>query len=228
MTGRQFGFEPSQVDEAVALVRRLPHLDLVGWHLHAMSGCLDVEEYNAFIASSLAWVVAQDIDLRLVNLGGGFGFDYVGSRVFDPRLLRVDGPPGVEVMFEPGRWLTAPAGSYAAEVVDLKRRNDRWFVVIAGGMHQFRTPVAYGQSFPFTVEPRPPWPHDWPRPAVQDVKVDVVGELCTPNDVLCRQQQVAELRVGDMVVFGNAGAYGWDISPHQYLRHPSPRFVILS
>jgi diaminopimelate decarboxylase len=30
---------------------------------------------------------------------------------------------------------------------------------------------------------------------------------------------VARLRVGDVLVFGNAGGYGWDISHHDFLRH---------
>ena len=53
--------------------------------------------------------------------------------------------------------------------------------------------------------------------------VDAVGELCTPRDVLARGRHVDRLRVGDVLAFGNAGAYGWDISHHEFLRHPQPR-----
>jgi len=95
-------------------------------------------------------------------------------------------------------------------------------------MHQFRTPIAYGINFPITVSRQDFWPHNWARPTIREVEVDVAGELCTPNDVLTRGLHVSELRIGDVLVFAMAGAYGWDISPHQYLRHPSPEFVILS
>lgn len=231
MSRAQFGIDLSELDQAVALVRQQPNLDLVGWHLHAASNVLDVAAYNDFIASSLRWAVetaaSLGVDLREVNLGGGFGVSYDSDRVFDPALLRIDPPPGVDVLVEPGRWLVAEAGWYAAEVVDLKHNHGRWFAVIRGGMHQFRTPTAYRISFPFTISPRDDWPHPWPRPVVEDVMVDVVGELCTPNDVMSRDQYVQRLRVGDVLVFAKAGAYGWDISPHQYLRHPSPSIVIL-
>ena len=30
-----------------------------------------------------------------------------------------------------------------------------------------------------------------------------------------------------MLVFGRAGAYGWDIRHHEFLRHPAPEFVIV-
>ncbi|HCT81479.1 MAG TPA: decarboxylase [Micromonosporaceae bacterium] len=233
MTGpTQFGISDDMLGPAVALAQSLPDVDLVGWHLHAVSNCLSEGDYNDFIATSLDWALEKatsfGVDLRQINLGGGFGVSYVTDEIFDPSLLRVDAPHGVEVIFEPGRWLVADAGAYSAEVIDLKQSHGRWFAVLRGGMHHFRLPVAYGQSFPFTISRREDWPHSWPRPTVRDVLIDVAGELCTPTDVLARDQHVDELRVGDVLVFGKAGAYGWDISPHQYLRHPSPQFVILS
>jgi diaminopimelate decarboxylase len=207
-------------------------VDLLGWHLHAVSNNLDVKAHNEFMADAVEWAVAAarrfGIDLRMVNLGGGFGIDYTGSRVFDPTGLRVPAVDGVEMVVEPGRWLAAEAGTYAVEVVDLKRNHGTWFALVRGGTHHFRLPAAWGYSHPFTISSRDEWPHPWPRPGVRDVTVDVAGELCTPRDVLTRGQHVTELRVGDVLLYGKAGAYGWDISHHQFLRHPSPDFVILS
>ena len=89
-----------------------------------------------------------------------------------------------------------------------------------------RLPAAWGYSHPFTVLPVTEWPHSYDRPEVQDVEVDAVGELCTPRDVLTRGQHVERLRVGDLLVFARTGAYGWDISHHDFLRHDPPAFVI--
>jgi diaminopimelate decarboxylase len=44
--------------------------------------------------------------------------------------------------------------------------------------------------------------------------------------VLTRGQRVARLRAGDVIVFSRTGAYGWDISHHDFLRHDPPAFVI--
>jgi diaminopimelate decarboxylase len=62
---------------------------------------------------------------------------------------------------------------------------------------------------------------------VTGIDVDAVGELCTPRDVLTRGQRVDRLRAGDLLVFGRTGAYGWDISHHQFLRHPPPDFAVV-
>ncbi len=68
-------------------------------------------------------------------------------------------------------------------------------------------------------------PYGFARPEVRDVAVDALGELYTPRDVLARSVVVERLPVGDVLVFGNAGGYGWDISHRDFLRHPYPEVV---
>ncbi len=136
-------------------------------------------------------------------------------------------PAGARLVFEPGRLLAAAAGWYAAEVLDVKRVHGRWFAVLRGGTHHFRLPAAWDYSHPFEIVEVDGWAYPFDRPAVHDAPVDVVGELCTPRDVLARGRRVGRLRAGDVLVFANAGAYGWDISHHGFLRHPHPQFIVL-
>ncbi|GAA3352032.1 type III PLP-dependent enzyme [Amorphoplanes nipponensis] len=236
MTGTPtpFGVDERDLDRLLAVP--LTSVRITGFHLHAVSNNLDAAAHARFVADALDWSVAtaarHGIDLRLVNAGGGLGVDYLGDATIDLAALRAGlaaliVPAGVDLIVEPGRILAADAGWYAAEVLDLKRTHGRWFAVLRGGTHHFRLPAAWGYSHPFTVLPVEAWPYDWPRPQVRDVAVDAVGELCTPRDVLARDQPVARLRVGDVLVFARAGAYGWDISHHDFLRHPPPRFVVL-
>jgi diaminopimelate decarboxylase len=233
MTGTPtpFGIDEDQLPDAVARVREEPSLDLVGFHLHAVSNNLDAVAHGAFVTDAVEWSRLQaaryGIRLREVNVGGGFGVDYVGDGRFDLEKLRATLPTGAPLVFELGRYLTAPAGWYAAEVLDLKRTHGRWFAVLRGGTHHFRLPAAWRYSHPFEVLPVKRWGHPYPRPEVRDVAVDAVGELCTPRDVLTRDQRVDRLRVGDVLVFGNAGGYGWDISHHDFLRHPHPQVLLV-
>jgi 2-[(L-alanin-3-ylcarbamoyl)methyl]-2-hydroxybutanedioate decarboxylase len=66
-----------------------------------------------------------------------------------------------------------------------------------------------------------------PRPELRHQAVTLVGELCTPKDVLARHVPVDRLRVGDAVAFEYAGAYGWEISHHDFLSHPHAEQVFL-
>jgi diaminopimelate decarboxylase len=233
-----FGVDEEQLPAVVELARRSPGVRLVGFHLHAVSNNLDAVAHAGFVAEAVGWSVAAAARFRValsyVNVGGGLGVDYTGGAVFDvaafgaglvPAVAAL--PPAARLVLEPGRWLAADAGWYAAEVLDLKRVHGRWFAVLRGGTHHFRLPAAWGYSHPFTVLPVPGWDYPFGRPQVVDVDVDVVGELCTPRDVLARGRRVARLRAGDVLVFGRAGAYGWDISHHDFLRHPHPQRLVV-
>jgi diaminopimelate decarboxylase len=236
MTGTPtpFGVDEQELPRVLALP--LTSVRITGFHLHAVSNNLDAAAHARFIIDALAWSVTtatqHGITLRLVNAGGGLGVDQRGDATIDLGALRaglagLSVPAGVDLIVEPGRILAADAGWYAAEVIDLKHTHGRWFAVLRGGTHHFRLPAAWGYSHPFTVLDVDDWPYDWPRPQVDDVAVDAVGELCTPRDVLARDQPVRRLRIGDVLVFGRTGAYGWDISHHDFLRHPPPQFEVL-
>jgi diaminopimelate decarboxylase len=221
-----FGLDENQLAEAVAV-----GLPVVGFHLHAVSNNLDATAHADYVRDCLDWSAraagALGVELRYVNVGGGFGVDYTGDRVFDLTALgAVAVPDGVTLAFEPGRYLVAAAGTYVAEVLDLKRTHGRWFAVLRGGTHHFRLPAAWGYSHPCRVVPVDDWPYPFPRPEVRGEPVDVVGELCTPRDVLTGQQRFERLRVGDLLAFDNTGGYGWDISHHDFLRHPHPTFHV--
>ncbi|BCY10432.1 alanine racemase [Actinoplanes sp. L3-i22] len=232
MTGTPtpFGIDENQLGPVLAT---LPSsLTVIGFHLHAVSNNLDGPAHADFLREAISWSVktasAYGVQLRIVNAGGGLGVDYTSQASIDVTALsRVTVPDGVELILEPGRYLAADAGWYAAEVLDLKTTHGRTFAVLRGGTHHFRLPAAWGYSHPFTILPIDAWDRPYSRPEVTDTPVDAVGELCTPRDVLTRDRHVSRLRVGDLLVFPRTGAYAWDISHHDFLRHPAPDFIVL-
>src|SRR6185369_1428219 len=136
-----------------------------GFHLHAVSNNLDAAAHGAYIDDCVAWAdragQALGVPQPWVNAGGGFGVDVTGAGVFDLAafsITPVDGV-GARLIVEPGRFVAAEAGWYAAEVADVKRSHGRWFAVIRGGTHHFRLPASWGYSHPFTVLPVDAWPH---------------------------------------------------------------------
>jgi diaminopimelate decarboxylase len=240
MTGAatQFGIDEALIPQAIELCRTLPAVTLRGFHLHAASNNLDAWAHAGFVTDSVAWCTQQAarhrIKLDVIDVGGGIGIPYTGGDRFDlasfsrglgAALGRL--PDGVRLIFELGRFLVAEAGWYAGEVVDLKRTHGRHFAVLRGGTHHFRLPAAWGYSHPFAVLPVGQWRYPFARPEVHAQCINVVGELCTPRDVLARQVWVNVLRVGDLVVFPLAGAYGWEISHHDFLSHPHPDQLVV-
>ncbi|BEL04889.1 type III PLP-dependent enzyme [Actinoplanes sichuanensis] len=232
MTGTPtpFGIDENQLPHVLADIP--PGLRVIGFHLHAVSNNLDGHAHARFLTDAIDWSTrtahTHDIPLRIVNAGGGLGIDYLTGDTIDlTPLSTVTIPDHLELILEPGRYLTADAGWYATEVLDLKTTHGRTFAILRGGTHHFRLPAAWGYSHPFTVIPIDEWTHPYPRLTTHDTHIDAVGELCTPRDVLTRNQHVPHLRTGDLLLYPRAGAYGWDISHHDFLRHEPPTFITL-
>ncbi|WP_461030241.1 type III PLP-dependent enzyme domain-containing protein, partial [Streptomyces sparsus] len=207
---------------------------LRGVHAHLASG-LDADPLLATAARVTDWAShladRHRLDLTEINVGGGMAVDYTDPAArFDwarygaglAELARAH--PRFTLRVEPGRALTAYCGWYVTEVLDLKHSHGEAFAVLRGGTHHLRTPAAKGHSQPCVVLPRDDWPHPWPRPAVSGEPVTLVGQLCTPKDVLATAVPVGALRAGDRVAFAMAGAYAWNISHHDFLMHPPPAF----
>lgn len=235
----QFGIEQRQVPEAIRLARALPALRLDGFHIHAQSNVLDAAAHLETIAAYLrlvnGWAHAFDIIPRALNVGGGLGVNYADPRAQFPlerfaggleRLLRTEAPV-FPLQFECGRYLAAFCGHYLAEVMDIKHSHGEVFALLRGGTHHFRLPASWSHSHPFHVLPVQDWPYPFPRPGIEDTEITLAGELCTPKDVLARKVPVKQLRIGDVIAFQLAGAYGWHISHHDFLSHPHAELVFL-
>lgn len=150
-----------------------------------------------------------------INLGGGMSVSYTDPDLrFDwqtyGRGLAELRRPGEVLRVEPGRSLTVYCGRYVTRVIDVKRVHGELFAVVAGGTHHIRTPATRGHSQPMVI-------------AESGEPTTIVGQLCTPKDVLARRVPVG-LKPGDVVEFTMAGAYAWNISHHDFLMHPKPGF----
>jgi len=231
-----FGMDPALLDDCARWLaegsREARALRLRGLHAHLASGrdaAALLDSAGRVLDFARRWCARHGVRDPEFNLGGGMAVDYgrPGER-FDwtayGRGLARCARAGETLRVEPGRAVTAYCGWYVTRVLDVKPSHGRMFAVVAGGTHHLRTPAAKGHDQPFAVLPVPSWPHDWPRPAAPAGRVTIVGQLCTPKDVLARDVQAPGLRAGDLVAFGMAGAYAWNISHHSFLMHPEPGF----
>ena len=234
----QFGIDEEHMSEVLALARRLEGVAVRGFHFHSLSNQLDERAHVALIARYLdcaeLWQSALGSTIEVVNAGGGIGIGYHGEPPFDwPRFCEELGrvlrarPSRPELVFECGRFVSAPMGAYAVEVLDVKRNQGKAFAIVKGGTHHFRLPASWQHSHPFRVIPVERWPYPFAREALVGEPVTIAGQLCSPKDVLARDVQVEQLRIGDVILFELTGAYGWAISHHDFLCHPHPSFVFL-
>jgi diaminopimelate decarboxylase len=230
-----FGLDEEALEQALLLLRDEPWLQLQGLHFHLLSHQLDVAAHlklmRGYFRTFHRLCAEHQLELPLLNVGGGMGIDYRNPQhSFDwprfcqglHRLIVEEGMGDIRIRFEIGRFISAACGYYLMEVLDIKRNHGEYFAIGRGGTHHFRTPAAQGHDHPFVIvrTEQPAEVHDQP--------VTLVGQLCTPKDVLARQQPVAALAVGDLLVFPLAGAYAWNISHRDFLMHEPPQMLFLS
>lgn len=227
-----FGIPEEQLPEALAAARRHSEIDVVGFHLHTVSGNLDAAAHVAYLRWCIGFAVAaadaHGVDLRVLDAGGGLGVSFDGGPELDVEALgrgldALDPPAGLTLILEPGRWIAAPCGWYAAPVTDLKQGRGACFAVLRGGIHHFALPASWDQVHRVAVVPVAGWEAGIARPEVRDADISVVGELCTPEDALAHRVGVRRLRAGDVLVFPDAGSYGWEFALQQFLGHPPAR-----
>ena len=234
-SGNQFGMDAQLAKRLIAEHRDDPHIDLRG--IQFFSGTQ--KSSPARIARELAKIDALIETIRTecgaeiaeLEYGPGLPVDYaeqddlarsareeeflstlresLAAMSFDGRII-----------LEMGRFMAASCGTYVTSVVDAKVNRGNSYAIVDGGKHQI---TYYGHELALT----PPLCHAHPkRTGAEPVIWTICGSLCTTNDILIKQFEAADLRVGDRLVFPNAGAYCMTEGISLFLSRDLPRIYI--
>jgi diaminopimelate decarboxylase len=243
MGGRptQFGIDEYHINEAIQFVKDSSStIQLRGFHLHSISNQMNANDHIILIQHYLnkvqTWEREHNIQVDHINVGGGIGvnyqeldtqFNWSSFTVGLEDLLKQKAAEGKRIVFECGRYLSAFCGYYAAEVLDLKNNHGGQYAILKGGTQHFRLPVSWQHNHPFRIMSIQEWKYPFPRHSLNQQYINLVGQLCTPKDIFARDVFVEHISIGDIIVFEQAGAYGWAISHHDFLSHPNPDFIYL-
>ena len=228
-------------DLAAEVVRGLIEAgaDWRGLHIYPGSQCLDwaaiVEVQSLSVALAAEIADAAGAEPPEVNLGGGFGIPYFAGeapldlysmgQAMGEMLADVPGPLcASRFTLELGRWLVGEAGVYLTRVTDRKDSRGQPFLVTDGGLqHMLAASGNFGQllrrNYPVAVATR------YGAPAEE--AVTVVGNLCTPLDLLADQVELPHADPGDLIAIFCAGAYGLTASPQAFLSQTAATEVMV-
>src|SRR5438132_4482020 len=129
---RKFGCSPEMAIKLLAEARRLG-LDPYGVSFHVGSQQTDLAQWDGAVgraAEMFSLLAAADIELRMVNVGGGFPAHYRGdvpaidgyARAVMAAITRHFGNHLPEIIVEPGRSLVGDAGIIQSEVVLISQK----------------------------------------------------------------------------------------------------------
>ena len=151
-----FGLASGAAADAVARVRALSGVELVGIHAHIGSQVFRVESFAEEVEVLAGFFVP--LELRELCVGGGLGVPYVAeeaapsiaqwAQTVHDACRRAGIPPDTRITAEPGRSIAATAGITLYRVGTIKElRGVRTYVAVDGGMSDNPRPVLYGSGY---------------------------------------------------------------------------------
>jgi len=228
-TGRHINKFGVPLEHAAALYRKMsaqPGLQPVGIHVHLGSQIISTEplQRGAATVVRLARELRDEgIQLDHIDIGGGLGISYDGSRApsaaeYASAILPIVASSGLSIALEPGRFIVGASAALLARVVDLKEAaGGQHFAVLDAGMTELMRPMLYGAFHRIVaVSPR----------AARDLSYDIVGPVCESTDSFGSGRRLNQLEVGDLLAVLDAGAYGSAMSSN-YNRRPLPAEVLI-
>ena len=213
-------------------------LAVSGLHMHIGSGT-DLA-HLAEVAEALERVAVEiGRSLTMISAGGGLPVPYKPGEehadlsgyftLWDATRKRLEDRFGhrIRLEIEPGRYLTAEAGSLVTEVRAVKHQGTRKYILVDAGFNTLARPVLYGSYHPMSLAPSS---GDVGR---ETEEVAVGGPLCESGDIFTQAdggfvatRSLPRAAVGDYVVIEIAGAYGF-VMASNYNSKPLPAEVLV-
>lgn len=214
-TGKYFvyGMSAEEVCKLIKEIRGNKHIEKLGIHVHRKSQ--NASEWN--IKNDLQDALPEDVlkMINFVNLGGGYPVHYRNYVVpilnyVKQRLIEVRdwlNKKGIQVIVEPGRFLAAPCIRLEAEIIQIYDNN----IVINCSLYNSQLDTLL-TDIRLLVEGE-----------IEDKKENekieegkekykeytIKGNTPTRDDIFRYKVILPEKKVGDKIIFRNAGAYNY-------------------
>jgi diaminopimelate decarboxylase len=230
--GVKFGIDPAEIASARMMVEDAG-LRVVGLHAHIGSG---INTLAPLLESArrLLDLSGSFTYLRWLNFGGGISVPYAPgdsefpideygaelARLAEPLLRR----RGLTAILEPGRYVVAASGTLIARVTAKRVSAGQTWIGVDTGFNHLVRPSKYGAYHAIVNA----------TPATDSVEeVIVAGNLCESGDVFTRlpdrtvtTRTIVRTRVGDLLAFCDAGAYGFSMASHYNARLLPPEIMV--
>lgn len=218
--------------EAVEAINDKEKLNLKGVHFHIGS---QIEGTEAMIETAklvLQWLKDNNIEVDLLNLGGGFGIKYVGGDTSFPieeGIAEITSAiketaesldyPVPEIGIEPGRSIVGEAGVTLYEVGTIKEIPEvNKYVSVDGGMSDHIRTALYDADYEALLVN---------REEEADETVTIAGKLCESGDIIVREAKLpSSVQRGDYLAILSTGAYHYSMASNYNQMQKPPVFFM--
>ncbi|MHC1587204.1 MAG: diaminopimelate decarboxylase family protein [Candidatus Syntropharchaeia archaeon] len=182
------------------------HLNFMGFHFHLGTQVADPEFYVKAIDRVLEYAQKNEIDIKILDIGGGYPFQYheevppikkfgeAVSKSIDAWRRVLD---DFKLIIEPGRYLVAGSAVLVTRVANIKELYGRKIIILDAGDDMVMVKRHH-------VEPK----IRVLSSSEEKEKYIIAGNLCHSADWIVEKPiALPEVKPGDLIVFENVGAY---------------------
>jgi diaminopimelate decarboxylase len=222
----KFGISMQETEEILADFSQYKNICFTGLDMHIGSQITTIAPFIEATGKMVDFykkMKAKGVPLAHLDLGGGIGTRYKDEKVFSPKeladaIMSLISVPDCEVIFEPGRYLSANSGVLITEVLYTKKNNKKNFIIVDAAMTELIRPSLY-KAFhyvqPITI-----------IGSRTDIKADIVGPVCESSDFLAKDRIIQQCSQGDKLAVMTAGAYGMIMSSNYNQRRRPPEVIV--
>ncbi|VAX26945.1 Diaminopimelate decarboxylase [hydrothermal vent metagenome] len=222
----KFGVDAKLAYDLIIRSSKLNNIALTGIDMHIGSQITTIEpfvEATIRMVELYKKIQTAGIPLEHFDVGGGIGVLYKDEAPFTPKELAKKLIPifmqiDAEIIFEPGRFLTANGGVLLTEVLFTKKNSHgKNFTVVDAAMTELLRPSIY-KAYHHIQPVR--------KNNEKDIVMDVVGPVCESGDYLAKNRTISKVSRKDVLAVMSAGAYGMVMSSNYNGRRRPPEIII--
>ncbi len=212
LSSNKFGVDSKTALRIYKRRKDFSNIRFTGIDMHIGSQITTIDPFIEAVQklSELYFEIEKDgLKLDHFDFGGGIGVDYNDENPFSieefaDKTIPLFKKLNCQIIFEPGRYLTANGGILVAEVLYNKKNGNKNFIIIDAAMNDLLRPSIY-QSY-HNVQPLQIFSDR------KEIIADIVGPVCESGDYFARDRKITEMKSGEFLSVMSSGAYGMVMS----------------
>ncbi|MFH1396218.1 MAG: type III PLP-dependent enzyme [archaeon] len=231
---RKFGAHPDIIINLAKEAKKMK-LNPYGLSFHVGSQQRDVEQWDQSLAQCkyiFDMLKKNDIDLKMINLGGGLPSEYLtptpNLRFYCKRIksyLKTHfGANLPKIIIEPGRYMAGTAGIIVTEVVLISKKSEslpyEWLYIDAGIYQGLDECINESLRYQIVTD----------KKSKHLSEFIIAGPTCDSHDILYEKGMYklsSSIREGSKIYFLTAGAYTYQVSSIGFNGFPPLKVYIL-
>ena len=184
--------------------------------VHIGSQILTDTPYRKTINVMYKLIKEQNLKLKFVDLGGGFGIDYSGKdktinfKRYSALVNNFSKKLKCKIIFEPGRSIIGDTGILLSKIQYIKKGANKNFIILDAGMNDFMRPALYDAKHKII-------PVSKINTKIKGL-IEFVGPICESTCKFGIYKNYQKIKENDFIAITNVGAYGSSLSSNYNTR----------